>query len=186
MRTYRKTKRHRNRKTRKRGGENNWWKNIETRNREPISNVIPLPKQIKLIGEPYVPTQLSNARESYRSKHINQNLIENAATRPFYQNHDANAAMLAAKASAIVSARAAKAAAKVEAAKAQASAKVEAAKAQAANLGRATLNQFTRERKERQSTRLANPIQKSQIQQNRNIAKWASNFRAYEPNSVYL
>lgn len=170
MRKYlQKTKRHRNRKTRKRGGDN--WNNITTRSRESQSNEIPLPKPIKLIGESYVPTQLSNARASYRSEHINQNLARNAAMRPIYQNDGANAAMLLAKSSAIVSARAAKAAAKAAAN----SAKVEAEKAKAANLGRATLNQFIRERKERQSARLANPIQKSQIQQNRRIVKYMDN-----------
>lgn len=160
MKKHRETRRskRRNKKTRKRGGENTW-SNITTRSRELYSSEIPLP------------TQLSNARELYRSKHINQNLIKNAATRPFYENDGANAAMLAAKSSAIVSARAAKAAAKAAAN----SAKVEAEKAKAANLGRATLNQFIRERKERQSARLANPIQKSQIQQNRRIVKYMDN-----------
>jgi hypothetical protein len=127
MRKVQKTKRHRNRSTRKRGGEN-WWEKIETRNRESNSNVIPLPKPIRLIGEQYVPSQLSNARESYRSKRINQILARNAAMHPIHQNHDANAAMLAARSSAIVSSRAEKEAAKVE-----------EAKAQAANLGRATM-----------------------------------------------
>jgi hypothetical protein len=164
----RKTKRHRNRRTRKRGGENEindeWSLNaIITRPRRSHNNITPLSKQVKLIGEPYVPPQLSNARESYKSKRINRNLIENAITRPFYENDGANAAMLAAKASAIVAARAAKA-----------EAKAAAAKARAANLGRATLNQFTRERNARKLART--PVRRSQIQNNRNTAKWVDNF----------
>lgn len=164
MRKVRKTKRHRNRSTRKRGGEN-WWEKIETRKREPISSKIPLPKPIRLIGEPYVPPQLSNARASYRSNLISQNLARSAAMHPINQNDAANAAMLAAKASEIVSARAAKAAAKVE-----------AAKAQSANLGRATMKGLlsNKSKKVINSRKYYGP--KSRKNQNEKIAKWANNF----------
>ena len=154
----RKTRRH----YRKRGGEN-WWEKIEIRKREPISSEIPLPKPIRLIGEPYVPPQLRNARASYRSNLINQNLARSTAMHPINQNDAANAAMLAAKASEIVSARAAKAA------------KVEAAKVEAANLGRATMKGLlsNKSKKVINSRKYYGPG--SRIQENRNIAKGASN-----------
>lgn len=168
------TKRHRSRRTRKRGGENEInWNNLDQlqnqymkhrREERNLNSTHPsLSTQQAMLNTSRVTKNLNNARKSYRSKHINRNLIENAITRPFYENDGSNAAMLAAKSSAIVAARAAKEAAKAA-----------AAKARAANLGRATLNQFTRERNARKLART--PVRRSQIQNNRNTAKWADNF----------
>jgi uncharacterized membrane protein YqiK len=178
MRTYRKTKRHRNRKTRKHGGENEIndemnWNAITPRPRGIITPPSLSTQELmrsKELNMKHTTNILNNARESKISKLINQNLAKNAAIRQFYEN---NAARASVKASAKASAK--------KASNAEANAK----RAKAAAI-QATVNQLMSRKKEKiiNSSKYTGPG--SRINQNKRIDEWAAQFRAYEPNSVYF
>jgi len=179
MRTYRKTKRHCNRRTRKRGGENEIndeinWNTIAPRPRSGITPPSLSTQELmrsKQRNMKYTTNILNNARESKISKLINQNLLKNARIRQFYEN---NAARVSAKALAKASANASAKAA----AKAAANAKI----AKAAAL-QATVNELMAGRRKKVNKYNES---KSRINQNKKIDEWAAKFRAYEPNIVYL
>jgi hypothetical protein len=171
-----KTKRHRSRKTRKRGGENEIndeinWNTITTRPRSAITPPSLSTQELmrsKQLNMKHTTNILNNVRESKISKLINQNLAKNAAIRKFYENNAARASAKAAK--------------KVSA-KAVSNAEANAKRAKAAAL-QATVNGLMSKRKPKiNSSKYNGP--NSRINQNKHLAKWADNFRASAPNYMY-